>query len=624
MQLIYTVSGGSSENFNLQASSGGLSTANSAQLTGVLSDSDGSLTAAGTVSEPVAISTTIDSTGEAIDVFDFTLTDGGTADGQELSVSQIVLNVSGTASDMQRGSVTWRLNGPDTSNVAGVYNGGSDTITFSSLSISVADGASETYTVNAYYNDNTNLTEGLTYILSVDGDTDLTVGGSGTQMGATSAVTNGTGSTVDVTATVLAFTTEPAGSTSGAALTTQPVVTAQDAFGNTDVDFAETVTVTEASAGTLTSGTVAAVSGVATFSGLIYTATADQQSFTLTANDDDGVGSDIATTDASAVISDVVATMLVFDTQPVPLITPSGEATALTTVPVASARDGANVVDTGYSTGITLTEVNGAGAAEMTATGDSDGSAATVTISPVSGVSTFTSMQITYTASGDANETYNLQASSGGLSTSDSSVLSATPAPDRDGDGVPDSIDEFPDDPMESVDTDGDGIGDGGDADLGSGVGIQVANAPGSCNFSGPVSASSTSKIPDAPGNVIPLQLSFVLAGCGSDVTITAMFGDPLPIGGVAYKVTSAGSWTPIPGAVINGNAVTYTVADNGPLDSDTVLGQITDPVTVVSPTPLQPQAQAIPTLTQWQLLVLVLACVITVFRVGRIDQYRT
>ena len=384
-------------------------------------DSDGSLTAASTVSEPVAINTTVDSAGEAVDVFDFTLNDGGSSDGLAMGVSQIVLNVTGTASDAQRDNIAWRLNGPDATNLTGVYNGGSDTITFSGLSISIANGGSEDYTISAYYTDNAGLTEGLTYILSVDGDTDLTV--SGTQMGATSAVTNGSGSAVDVTATVLAFVTQPASSVSGSALGTQPAVAARDAFGNIDTDFTETITLTEASAGVITGGSVAAVAGVATFTGVTYTATADQQSFTLTANDQDGVGSNLSTIAANAVTADVVATQLVFDTQPTPLSVNSGIPTNFTTVPVVSARDGNNIVDTGYSTSISINEVNGAGSATMTATGDTDGSSSLVTITPSSGVATFTSMQINYTASGGSSENFNLQASSGGLPTVNSSQL---------------------------------------------------------------------------------------------------------------------------------------------------------------------------------------------------------
>ncbi|WP_037457713.1 DUF4347 domain-containing protein, partial [Shewanella sp. HN-41] len=392
-------------------------------------DSDATLTAAGGVTEPIGLATTIDTVGEAVGVFDFTITDGGTSDSLATTVSQIVVNVSGTSTDAERGKITWRLNGPDASNVTGTYNAGTDTITFSGLSISVANGGNETYTVNAYYNDNTTLTEDRTIILSVDGDSNLTVGSAGTQMGATSPVTNGSGTTIDVVASQLVFTTQPAGSVSGAALTTQPVVRARDAFGNTDVDFAENLTLTEASAGSLTNNTQAAVAGVATFTNLTYTATADQQAFTLTANDQDGVGSNLPTVDANSVTSDVVATQLVFDTQPAPTSVISGQNTAFSTVPIVSARDANSIVDTGYTTGITLAEVNGAGSATIAATGDTDGNGATVSITPSNGASTFTGMQITYTNAGAGSETFNLRASSGGLTTADSSQLTASTTP---------------------------------------------------------------------------------------------------------------------------------------------------------------------------------------------------
>ncbi|UYI49417.1 DUF4347 domain-containing protein [Vibrio natriegens] len=389
------------------------------------SDSDGSLTASASVTEPVALNTTVDTIGEAINLFDFTLSDGGTSDGLAMAISQIVVNVSGSANDSVRSQITYRLHGNDASNVTGVYNAFADTITFSGLSISIADGTSETYTINGYFNDNSGLTENQTIILSVDGNTDVTAASSGTQMGATSAVTNSTGTTIEVDATQLAFTTQPAGSVSGFTLTTQPVVTAQDAFGNTDVDFTETVTLTESSAGTVTSNTAYASNGVATFSELTYTATADQQSFTLTANDEDGIGTNLSTTDANAVTADVVATKLVFDTQPSPLSVNNAEATSLETVPVVSAKDANNVLDLGYSTGITLAEVNGAGSAIMTGTGDTDGNGATVTITPSSGSATFTGMALTYTASGGSDETFNLQASSGGLTAATSSQMTA-------------------------------------------------------------------------------------------------------------------------------------------------------------------------------------------------------
>ncbi len=502
-----------------------------------IADSDGSLTASAIVTEPVGLGTTVTSSGAAVDLFDFTLTDGGAADGLAMTVSQVVLNVSGTSTDTERGQITWSLNGNDASNVTGSYSAVANTVTFSGLSISIADNTSETYTVNGFFNNNTNITEDLTVILSIDGDTDLTVG-SGTQMAATTPITNVSGTTLDVAATTLSFTTHPAGSVSGSALTTQPVVTARDAAGNTDVDFTEVVTLTEASAGTLssntktavdgvatftglaftaiadqegftltandvdgtgsnlptvnassvfsdvvaiqlvfttqpagsvsgsalttqpvvtardangitdtgftetvtlteasagsiTSNTAGSISGVATFSGVVYTATADQQSFTLTANDQDGIDTDISTTDASAVTSDVIATKLVFDTQPAPLIVTSGTATSFTTVPVISAKDANDVVDTGYTNTIDIAEINGAGSALISGTGDSDGDAATVSLTPVSGVATFTALQATYTLGGASSETFNLQVSSSSLSIATSSQFTAElPAPD--------------------------------------------------------------------------------------------------------------------------------------------------------------------------------------------------
>lgn len=387
-------------------------------------DSDGDLVASGVVAEPISLNTTVDTSLEAVDIFDFTLSDGGSSDGQSMDISSITVNVSGTSSDTVRSQISYRLNGPDASSVAGSYNPVSNTISFSGLSISIADGASETYTIDAFYNDNSNLTEDLTVMLSIDGDTDVTVSG-GTQMGATTPINNGSGTTIDVVATRLVFTTQPSGSVSGSGFSTQPVVAAQDAFGNTDTDFTESVTLSESSLGSLSGNTVLASSGIATFTTTTYTASADQQSFTLTANDQDGVGSNLPTVDANSVTSDVVATTLAFSTQPAPLSVTNGVSTSFSTVPVVRAIDDDGLVDTGYSTGIVLAEVNGAGTATMSCTGDSDGSGNTVTLTPSSGTATFTALTLTYTNSGSSAETFNLQASSGGLTIANSAQLTS-------------------------------------------------------------------------------------------------------------------------------------------------------------------------------------------------------
>ena len=392
-------------------------------------DADGSLTAAAGVSEPIGLDTVIDTVGEAVDVFDFTLTDGGTADGNAMAVSQIVVNVSGTTTDAERAKVTWRLNGNDASNVTGVYNAGANTITFSGLGISVADGTSEVYTINAYYNDNMGITDGHTFILNIDGDTDLTVAANGTQMAATTAITNGAGGTFDVVATNVDYITLPGGAVSGVPFTTQPVVAAKDAAGNIDFDFNENITIVNSpgiypnGAGTVSNNVVAAVNGVSSFTSFTHTTVADGNAVIFEADDESGVGSNLNSDTSNFMFIDVVATQLVFDTQPSSLSVNSGISTNFTTVPVVSARDGNNIVDTDYSTSISITEVNGAGSAIMAATGDTDGSGSSVTITPSSGVATFNGMQINYTASGVSSETFNLQASSGGLSTVNSSQL---------------------------------------------------------------------------------------------------------------------------------------------------------------------------------------------------------
>ena len=328
-------------------------------------DLDASLTAAAGVAEPVAIPTTVDTVGESLDVFDFTLTDGGTADALALGVSQVVVNVSGTATDAQRSQVTWRLNGPDASNVTGTYSAGADTLTFSGLSLSVADGASEVYTVNAYFNDNTSLTDNATVILSVDGDTDLTVLGTGTSMAATTAVTNGTGTLTTVAATIMVYAPKPAGSSSGSALTTQPIVRALDAAGNLDTDFIETVTLSSTGSGTLSGDIdIAAVGGVATFSGVIYSAAVDRESIVFSA-DDEAVGIDLAAITSSAISSEVTATRLVFQVQPNPRFAYSGSSITFASAITVAAVDAIGAVDADFTGSVVLSEVGGAGATEI-------------------------------------------------------------------------------------------------------------------------------------------------------------------------------------------------------------------------------------------------------------------
>ncbi len=186
---------------------------------------------------------------------------------------------------------------------------------------------------------------------------------------------------LDITATKLAFSTQPAGSVSSEALMTQPLVQAQDAEGNVDLDFQETITLTESAAGFLTNNVITALNGVATFVNLIYTASGGSEDFALIANDQDGVGTDLPTATSSTVMSNVTASKLAFTNQPSGVVHLSPF-----TIGVA-AQDAAGNTDVGFTGTVTL---------ELSPSG----SLSSTTVSFVNGVAVFTDLTVSGAGSG--------------------------------------------------------------------------------------------------------------------------------------------------------------------------------------------------------------------------------
>jgi len=394
-------------------------------------DATSTVTASGTLSEPSTFATTATSSGTATGLLDFTLTDAG-GDGSATTVSAFTVDVTGTTTDAERANMVFLLNGPDATNVVGSYDSGTDSVTFSGLSLSIADGGNETYTISAYYNDNgssNDLTEGHTLILAVNAADFTTGSGSSTFAGSQSDVTNGSGAAIDITATKLVYSSVPSGTlTSGSTFATQPVLQAVDARGNVDVDFIGAVSLTEDGSGSLGGTTsLAAVAGIATFTNVSYTASSDSDAnFTLTA-----AATGLTSAASGSLDPDVVATQLTFTTQPVPTSLQSGQSTAFTTVPVVSAVDGDGLVDLDYSTGIVLSvtdpndgTVDGT-VDSLTGTGDADGDGITVTLTPSSGVATYSGLTLQYTNSG-STESIALRATSGGLTAANSSTITST------------------------------------------------------------------------------------------------------------------------------------------------------------------------------------------------------
>src|ERR1019366_4823118 len=218
------------------------------------------------------------------------------------------------------------------------------------------------------------------------------------------------GSSNDVTVSVpskLAFTTSPSSTgTSGTALPTQPVVTVQDASGNTVTTDTSSVTLalTTPAGATLacTPNPNAAVAGVATFTGCQIDKVG---TYTLTATD----GSLTSATSSSVTITAGAASKLAFSTQPSSSAT-SG--TSFSTQPAVTVQDAAgNTVTTDTST-VTLSITS------STPTSGGPGTLSGCTQSEALGVVNFAGCRIDTAGIG-----YKLHAVDGTLSSVDSSAL---------------------------------------------------------------------------------------------------------------------------------------------------------------------------------------------------------
>src|SRR5205823_2140811 len=198
------------------------------------------------------------------------------------------------------------------------------------------------------------------------------------------------------TATALVFSVEPTNTVAGAAITPAVEVTAQDGNGNTATGFTGSITVaigTNPSTGTLSgTKTVAAVAGVATFSGLSIDKAGT--GYTLTAT---GAGS---TTSAAFNITAGTATQLVFSVQP----TPTVAGAAITPDVQVTAQDGNGNTATGFTGNVTV----------AIGTNPSSGiGRATCTEGAVAGVATVSGLSI-----GKAGTGYTLTATGAGSTTS--------------------------------------------------------------------------------------------------------------------------------------------------------------------------------------------------------------
>jgi hypothetical protein len=201
----------------------------------------------------------------------------------------------------------------------------------------------------------------------------------------------------------LGFTQQPSNGVTGVPLATQPKVAVQDGSGNTiTTDFATQVTITS-SGGALacTATTVQVSAGIATFANCAVTGTG---TFTLHAVSNTG----LVPADSNSFTITGAATKVVFTQQPAYGIT----STAFALQPVVAIQDASNntVVSDSTST-VTLSVFSGPGVLACTTS---------LSRTVVNGVATFSGCNV------NAAGTYVIRASSGGLSTADTSSIVVT------------------------------------------------------------------------------------------------------------------------------------------------------------------------------------------------------
>jgi hypothetical protein len=215
-------------------------------------------------------------------------------------------------------------------------------------------------------------------------------------------------------ATRLAFTTQPAGAVAGVPFTTQPVVTIQDANGNTVTASTASVTLAITSgtgaSGAVLSGTktVSTVNGVATFSGLSIDKAGT--GYTLTAS------SSGLTSDTSNVFNVVAgtATRLAFTTPPAGAVA----GVPFTTQPVVTIQDANGNTVTASTASVTLAITSGTGISGAVLSG-------TKTVSAVNGVAAFGGLSID-----KVGTRYTLTASSDSLTSATSRAFNVTTVPE--------------------------------------------------------------------------------------------------------------------------------------------------------------------------------------------------
>lgn len=148
-----------------------------------------------------------------------------------------------------------------------------------------------------------------------------------------------------------------------------------------------------------------------------------------------------------------------------------------------------------------------------------------------------------------------------------------------------------------------------------TGTGNETASFTGGgagCAF-GSAQFQATPAAPPAGVSMPHGVFSFTTTNCvaGATLNFTITYPQPLPAGTQYYKYgpefggSAVPHWYVLPGAVVSGNQITFSITDNGQGDSNPAAGFITDPSGPGVPAAASGGVSSVPTLSEWGMILL-------------------
>jgi hypothetical protein len=209
------------------------------------------------------------STVNSVGVNELTLRDGGaTTDADALGTTLTNITFSTGGSTAIRTAALF----DGATNIAEVAVNGATSIAFSGFTLSATDGGTKNFELRVTYKESVTDNQQLTYTVSSATASAATSVFASANAGAAASASTGDINRLEVSISSLVFSQQPSNVNINVSMSPSVTVTAKDANNNIDLDFTDNVRVT--STGTMTGSpvSVAAVSGVATFSSLTHTA----------------------------------------------------------------------------------------------------------------------------------------------------------------------------------------------------------------------------------------------------------------------------------------------------------------------------------------------------------------